>query len=733
MQSSGEKVVRRAKSSESDDSNLPVNNSVYRPWSPRLMSLSPSFARRGPKKYSHLRLSPSSADYSPTMFDENVSTKDNESPNNMVDALSLDSSTVIPNPYSSKRQNGQNQETSTKTKSHQKLSYSLPSPSSDARHTRSPLHNSSPSKSQSGHTRSPLHNSSPSQNQSPLTDSKKSNSNKENPRERREPSMADGQDPDQTSLTFDSALMFDSSVESRDPTVDAEQQRQPLKSQHHSSPMPTSQWNTIWGTKSSPKNGSPYDTRSIAETPTRKPASRSPSPSGRPPTYHNTSRTPPLHPSGGGGNRTPIFRVQTVTSGIEATLPSKNTSISTLEQSDFHSRNQLNVDTTMNTNDDEDDDFTELINLRQESARFHSDHSRKSSKDLLRICANIRTFDDVTRAEAYLTRCSTDSSLVSECVLSTDSKGRTPLHVFSENKDLAATIGIQSEMDYETTREEYDTLYQQPTFDNESNLERRVVRFLTCDLLASNPGAVIIKDIDGYIPFESALTEWVTMSSLLEFQNNNSTGDIDSTGYLSKQIISYTNSVSRAIGSTSSSIFSAVKPGVRVCITSSSKFGTDSCNHESVESSAAKTSATSRSTNRLMNSSTTTQPPQIARLTPHARFAIVMLSAVVDQLDHYMSPDLFKSRSSRVRNNLGCESRQELERVLRRVRAFRDIYGSVDISTVVVQTSKSCCSIALSFDEYTLIFLTNDRFLCERLDFSFNYTIFDANDTPSAR
>jgi len=78
--------------------------------------------------------------------------------------------------------------------------------------------------------------------------------------------------------------------------------------------------------------------------------------------------------------------------------------------------------------------------------------------------------------------------------------------------------------------------------------------------------------------------------------------------------------------------------------------------------------------------------PSKVQLSAHLRFTLVMLSAVVDQLDHFMAPGSFKKEVAQNRGGLGYDLQVEsFDRAMNELRTFREIYGSVDISTTVVQ------------------------------------------------
>jgi hypothetical protein len=228
----------------------------------------------------------------------------------------------------------------------------------------------------------------------------------------------------------------------------------------------------------------------------------------------------------------------------------------------------------------------------------------------------------------------------------------------------------------------YTNLYQQPTVDPESNLERHVLRFLIGDLLAAYPGAMMIHDDDGRIPFEGGLVEWVNLC-----HNRAITNEEVDISYLSN-FASYTNAVWE---STSTTLRSAVKMAGR----RSTKIGGDTSPRraQDIEHGEAKTRSPSREEDfnyagnetvlKAGEQSKDRNFPISARLTPQARFTLTMLSAVVDQLDGYMRPELSRSKSFRVRGELGSFDRAVKER-----QSFREVNGSVDITSTVLQTGK---------------------------------------------
>ena len=321
--------------------------------------------------------------------------------------------------------------------------------------------------------------------------------------------------------------------------------------------------------------------------------------------------------------------------------------------------------------------------------------ANRNTTALHELCGNISTSDDLLRAKSFLKKSQSGEGSNGNIASKIDFKGRTPLHCFSCNKVLATAIGTPGQQDLET--KEYLKLCNQPSLDPETNLERDAIRFLVCDLLASNPGAMVIRDDDGFIPFQSALVDWINLGHDRGAESQAS----EEAGYL-PDFSSYTRAVSQVWGSTSTTFLSAVKRASRTMTPGDmdsgfpTKFRFRANDAERCESVGATMSpdrldqSKSESQTKLACGDLGTSTSNRVALTPQSRFALIMLSAVIDQLDNSISPDRFGSVTSSKHNDLGYDFHKEsFERAMREMRTyFRNVYGSVDISSIVVQTGK---------------------------------------------
>jgi hypothetical protein len=302
--------------------------------------------------------------------------------------------------------------------------------------------------------------------------------------------------------------------------------------------------------------------------------------------------------------------------------------------------------------------------------------TRRALTELHDMCQNASTFEELMRAKDFLDHKSSQKGGVVNDASTADVRGRTPLHLFSRNKNLATALGRPSEFDLETR--EYLQLYQQPTFDQDTVLEKQVVRFLIGDLLAAYPGAMMIRDDQGRIPFEGGLTDWIDMCH--DRRTDNKENEWTS------KFPSFPNAagkLSHVWESTSSTVRGAVK-SVGRHINGPNQYMHESSAMRSprvaphVEGGDESQIEGSHGPNSTRESMKACRFPSKVQLSAHFRFTLVMLSAVVDQLDRYMAPGSFKKEVS----NSHVDS---FDRFMGELRTFREIYGSVDISTTVVQ------------------------------------------------
>jgi hypothetical protein len=280
----------------------------------------------------------------------------------------------------------------------------------------------------------------------------------------------------------------------------------------------------------------------------------------------------------------------------------------------------------------ERDEFMQIMRRNRSASELHS------------LCACMTTIDDVLRARSFFV------GMSRQAVSQRDYKGETPMHAFANNKTLAVQLAGNSE--FET--KDFLVLYRQPTFDQESSnhLHEHISTFLLEELLPSYPGAMMIQDNKGFIPFEEGLLDWIATT---QKHYDIGAGNDHYSIYLS----SYTNAVSDAVSN-------AWKSTSTTFMTAMSKMTESDCQrvqlpdletgeNESLKESSSKDELTGDKNDPSHCSSK-------SRLSPHARFCLQMLSLIVEQLELIAEPTL-----------------QPFDR------GMHEVYGPLDLASQIVE------------------------------------------------
>lgn len=134
-----------------------------------------------------------------------------------------------------------------------------------------------------------------------------------------------------------------------------------------------------------------------------------------------------------------------------------------------------------------------------------SSSTAATTTKLHRLCRAMITFGDILLAKSILS--SEDAYNNKNSASIKDESGATPLHVIAWNIALAEKVCGQS-----GEAKGFSKLYPQSSFDTleaESTLKKEVVKFLVHDLLTANPKAMVQVDNEGFIPFQAGLARWV--------------------------------------------------------------------------------------------------------------------------------------------------------------------------------------------------------------------------------
>jgi hypothetical protein len=332
--------------------------------------------------------------------------------------------------------------------------------------------------------------------------------------------------------------------------------------------------------------------------------------------------------------------------------------------------------------------------------------------DLHSICRNLSTLDDVLRARSILNG---EIGRLENIASKKDESGSTALHVFSSNKTLSAATCGQHEFEFESSG--YLRLQQHSTFDTiepESNFQKQGVQFLINDLLAAFPPAMMIRDEEGFIPFQNGLVDWVhsCQSSVRCATSDKS--------------FRRSSAMGQVWESTSTTFRSAMKRAKRNSIVGSGTKNSGRDLEGGHNSRGQRFSPNNKdefdSESKMVGHCRDRNFPTLVRLSPHARFTLIMLSAVTDQLDLYKSSKAFPSpRCGGYRTEMDIIN---FKRAKAELKNFRRVYGSVDITLTIVQTGKSFLEAHESCTSSLGQYLTSFLFSCVYSWFNGNHSAY---------
>eukprot|EP00934_Nitzschia_sp_Nitz4_P003838 Nitzschia sp. Nitz4//scaffold58_size112336//91997//95608//NITZ4_004047-RA/size112336-processed-gene-0.225-mRNA-1//-1//CDS//3329555031//3828//frame0 len=355
------------------------------------------------------------------------------------------------------------------------------------------------------------------------------------------------------------------------------------------------------------------------------------------------------------------FKLQTLEDGTEAVIPAplQTTDVPSTKSEEFDTFLQQRRGSSKGSNLNTSENSSVMQPTLPQTVESHR-------ADLHVLCRTMSTWDDLMRAKSFLLGHLEHASR-------TDSHGRTPLHLIASNKYLASAIGIPSEQDLDCPEELH--LMEQPTTDlSEPNLERHLIRFIVGDLLAANPGALLLRDDKGYIPFESVLFEWVHSSKKIVGSRECPSDTTATTFSYSTAVNHVWNSTKKMVGRHPS--FVSTRNATRgIPLEGDIECGTDngSVSYSPQDGTTLNEDKKPEGKDKNVHRS--------VYLSPQARFVLTAVSAVLDQLELALN--------SKQGARPPPHSKQGNASVLKELRAYQENVGSVNIVSSVVQTIAS--------------------------------------------
>ena len=344
---------------------------------------------------------------------------------------------------------------------------------------------------------------------------------------------------------------------------------------------------------------------------------------------------------------------------------------------------------TEEARDDEEEEFTEidfndvLGKLPTKPSPIISPNRRMSmlSGDIYEpptslhaLCYNAQTPHDLLTHRDFASGSSPGRNSLKE--ISTyasqrDSKGRTPLHLISQNHAISGTI-------YPTDDDtSIPGLQPSPSSVSEASAteKKQVIAFVLDMLLAANPMAMKLQDVNGHIPFERALVEWIHIMHNVESPKSRKWG-LGSRRFSSYSRLSAPSRIQHMLHSTSNHVSSAITwAGNTLAFKPSSarSMGTTHTSPKKTDDleggrrasdSALGASGDLDDMNQEQEMSDVASCaldhfPSHVHLTSHVRFAICLLSTILDHLDEHEPTRSFRRRSMTSRRSSGSDYKRD--------------------------------------------------------------------------
>ena len=219
-----------------------------------------------------------------------------------------------------------------------------------------------------------------------------------------------------------------------------------------------------------------------------------------------------------------------------------------------------------------------------------------------------------------------------------DSRGRTPLHLISENSALSDTI-FPTDDDFPGRQVSASSVAD----------EKQVMAFVLDILLAANPMAMKLKDANGLIPFQRTFIEWIHRTHNVDSPKLHQQWGL-SRGFSSYSRLSAPSKIQHMWHNTSNQVTNAISWAGK-----SLPFNTDSARSMDDVISPKKTDnevpsdeggvLEDKFENFCDDGWALDHFPSHVHLTPQVKFAIMMVSAILDHLNEYVLSRSFKRRT----------------------------------------------------------------------------------------
>lgn len=286
------------------------------------------------------------------------------------------------------------------------------------------------------------------------------------------------------------------------------------------------------------------------------------------------------------------------------------------------------------------------------------------------VCYNAQSPNDIASFQDIYPGTSPGQNKMKEISIAAsqrDAKGRTPLHLVSQNHCISSAL-------YPVDDDSIPGLQPSSSAMTDASCaeKKQVATFVLDVLLAANPMAMKLQDCNGHIPFERALVEWIHIMHNCDSPKGRPWG-LGSRRFSSYSKLSAPSRIQHMWYSTSHQVSSAMAwAGKSLPFTSASarSLGTVPDNSSPKKTDDIEGGLANQDDLGLSNieeerdlsddaSWALDHFPSHVQLTSHVKYAIELLSTILDHLDEYVLSRSFRRRTMKDRRSAGSNQTRD--------------------------------------------------------------------------
>lgn len=274
-----------------------------------------------------------------------------------------------------------------------------------------------------------------------------------------------------------------------------------------------------------------------------------------------------------------------------------------------------------------------------------------------------------------------------------DYKGRTPLHLISQNHAISSIL-------FPDDDDSVFGLHHSLSNMSDASEKKQVTDFILDVLLAANPNSMKLQDVNGHVPFERGLIEWIHIMHNVESPKSKAWG-LGSRRFSSYSRMSAPSKISHMWQSTTNQVSAWAGKSFPFTPASARSMGTmensspkktdDIENGIGIGSDGGPIGISEEEELPDDTSWALDHFPSHVQLTSHVKFCITLLSTILDHLDDYVPSRSFRRRSQMDRRSNGSNQTRDSFDVA--MDEFRDYCFTESAETIALDIVQEIAAI----------------------------------------